>query len=139
MVAEETKLKNGIFHDKESLLVDISEVYKGGLYSDITFILNDNISVSTSGFMLACRIPYFATTLFGDFVKKSSPAVQLDCCSSFIFKQVLDFVWKGEILFSELSILSILDLLETARFLCIDLLVEGIVDYLKFLIESKMV
>jgi len=42
-------------------------------------------------------------------------------------------------MFSDMNIQTVLDLLETARFLCIDPLVEGIEKYLKYLLDSKKV
>eukprot|EP00092_Neocalanus_flemingeri_P107643 GFUD01138176.1.p1 GENE.GFUD01138176.1~~GFUD01138176.1.p1 ORF type:complete len:428 (-),score=86.63 GFUD01138176.1:115-1323(-) len=140
METEADETKNRKFEDKETLLADVSKAYTGCLYSDITFILKDNVSVSTSRFMLACRVPYFATLLYGGFGDNSTGnPVTLDCCDSQIFKQILNFVWEGEISFSELEIQSLLDLLETARFLCIDRLVEGIIDYLEFLLKRKLI
>merc|ERR1719500_695587 len=73
--------------------------------------------------MLVCRIPYFATLLTSDFTDKSSD-ISLNLCSSDIFKKILNFVWEGEILLSDMSLSSVLNLLEAARFLCIDLLVD---------------
>eukprot|EP00092_Neocalanus_flemingeri_P026333 GFUD01028547.1.p1 GENE.GFUD01028547.1~~GFUD01028547.1.p1 ORF type:complete len:410 (-),score=75.48 GFUD01028547.1:34-1263(-) len=140
MEVEAGDTKNRKFSDKENLLGDVSRAYKEGLYSDITIILKNNASVSTSKFMLACRVPYFATLLYGGFGDNSaSIPFTLDCCDSQIFKLILNFVWEGEIDLSELDIQSLLDLLETARFLCINRLVEGIEDHLEFLLDRKMI
>eukprot|EP00092_Neocalanus_flemingeri_P020378 GFUD01022076.1.p1 GENE.GFUD01022076.1~~GFUD01022076.1.p1 ORF type:complete len:394 (-),score=62.42 GFUD01022076.1:110-1291(-) len=140
MEVEAAHTNNRKFDDKENLLGDVAKAYKEGLYSDITIILKNNASVSTSKFMLACRVPYFATLLYGGFGDNSaSIPFTLDCCDSQIFKLILNFVWEGEICFSDVDIQSLLDLLETARFLCIDRLVEGIEDHLEFLLDRKMI
>lgn len=125
--------------DKEQLLNDISKVYKEGLYLDVTLVLADNISVSTNRFMLACRIPYFATLLFSEFEEKSSDILSLQFCSSDIFHKILAYVWEGEINMSDMPINDVLILLETSRFLCLDILAEGIVEYLKLEFEAKRI
>eukprot|EP00092_Neocalanus_flemingeri_P020306 GFUD01021996.1.p1 GENE.GFUD01021996.1~~GFUD01021996.1.p1 ORF type:complete len:395 (+),score=70.70 GFUD01021996.1:43-1227(+) len=140
MGANSAEIKNSKFEDKENLLGDVSKAHKEGLYSDINIIMKDEAIVSTSRFMLACRVPYFATLLYGGFEENSaSNPVTLDCCDSTIFKLILSFVWEGEICFSELDIQSSLDLLETARFLCIDRLVEGIEDHLEIMLDMKTI
>merc|ERR1719369_13263 len=78
--------------------------------------------------MLACRIPYFATLLTSDFTDKSED-LSLEVCNSDIFKKILDFVWEGEIQLSDMHLGTILNLLEIARFLCIDMLVDGVEEY----------
>ena len=134
-----TDMLTEIFEDKENLLDDISRAFKEGLYNDITIVLADGVSISTNRFILACRVPYFATRLFGGFSGNLKSHVNLECCNSVIFNKILDFAWKGELLFSDMKVLPLLDLLETARFLCIDLLVNGIEEYLKNLLESQKV
>merc|ERR1719318_667036 len=88
--------------------------------------------------MLACRIPYFATLLSSNLTDHSSD-LSLSVCSSDIFKKVLDFVWEGEVLLSDLSLSTLLDLLEAARFFCIDLLVDGVEKHIKHQVQSKKV
>ena len=138
-MVDKVNVEEALFKDKENILDDLSKVYDESLYSDITFTLTDDVSISTNRFMLACRIPYFATMLFGEFAEKSSSTVPLECCDSEVFKKILDFVWKGEISFTNMKIMTVLDLLETARFFCIDLLVDGIVDNLRHLFETNQV
>jgi len=124
---------------KEELLSDISKVYKEGLYNDVTLVLADNISVSTNRFMLACRIPYFATLLFSEFEEKSSDLLSLQFCTSDIFNKILAFVWEGEITMSDMPVNAVLNLLETSRFLCLDILAEGIVEYLRLEFEANRI
>merc|ERR1719318_473543 len=88
--------------------------------------------------MLVCRIPYFTTLLTSDFAfTDKSSELSLDVCSSDIFKRILNFVWEGEILLSDMSLSSVFNLLETARFLCIDILVDGILEFIKQQVQSK--
>merc|ERR1719369_281156 len=90
--------------------------------------------------MLICRIPYFATLLSSDFTDKSSDvSLKVEVCSSGIFKKILDFVWTGELQMSYMNMNTILTLLETARFLCIDLLVDGIGEYIKHQFNWKKI
>merc|ERR1719318_1975229 len=88
--------------------------------------------------MLACRIPYFATLLSSNLTDHSSD-LSLSVCSSDIFKKILDFVWEGEVLLSDMSISTLLDLLEAARFFCIDLLVDGVEKHVKHQVQSEQV
>merc|ERR550519_1035161 len=90
--------------------------------------------------MLACRAPYFATMLFGGFGSiLPDNTVPLECCDSSTFKHILEFIFQGEICFLGMSMKALLDLLETSRFFCIELLQEGILDYLTSLINEKKV
>jgi len=133
------KVSDGVFEDTENLVNDIAKAFDEGLYNDVTFVLADNVSVSTNKFMLACRVPYFSSMLFGGFTESSSQAVLLKCCDSNIFKQILKFVYKGSLSFSGMTVQSILHLLEISRFFCIDALRVGIIDYLENLLdEGKM-
>merc|ERR1719369_2676644 len=86
--------------------------------------------------MLACRIPYFTTLLTSDFTDKFED-LSLEVCNSDIFKMILDFVWEGEIQLSDMHLGTILNLLETARFLCIDMLVDGAEKYIEYQFDSK--
>jgi len=135
-----TNVEEGVFVKKDELLSDLSKVYQEGLYHDITIGFPDNVRVSTNKFMLVCRIPYFSTLLSSDFTDKSSElSLEVNACSSEIFKKILDFVWTGELHLSGLHLNSILALLETARFLCIDLLVDCIEVYIKYLSTLKKI
>eukprot|EP00092_Neocalanus_flemingeri_P099299 GFUD01126679.1.p1 GENE.GFUD01126679.1~~GFUD01126679.1.p1 ORF type:complete len:320 (-),score=79.24 GFUD01126679.1:86-1045(-) len=138
-MAAKDEMVKGVFNRKENLLSDISKVYREGLHSDITFLMADNVSVSTNRFMLACRVPYFATMLHGGLpVDQTNNSVPLNCCDSKTFQQILNYVW-GEISFSDLNIQSLLDLLEASRFFCLDSLVDGVVEYLQYLLDSQQV
>jgi len=131
-----SQVRNGLLDDKENLLSDVSEAFKNGLYNDITFNMSDEVRISSNKFVLASRVPFFSTMLFGGLADNlSSNLVPLKCCDSTIFNQILKFVFEGEISFSDLNMQSLLDLLETARLFCIDSLVDGIVDYLNYLLE----
>jgi len=135
-------VQGGKFVSKQSLLNDVSKAYRDGLYNDITFTLADNVTVSTNKFMLASRVPFFATMLFSEMAAveaASDNRVSLMCCDSEIFKRILNFTFEGELLFSDMSIQSLLDLLETSRFLCIEPLVEGIEEHMKQLLNLQKV
>merc|ERR550519_2358153 len=63
--------------------------------------------------MLACRVPYFATLLFGGFAENlARDAIPLKFCDSNTFKEVLKFVWDAEISISNMNMKQLLDLLE---------------------------
>eukprot|EP00091_Calanus_sinicus_P014337 TRINITY_DN31811_c0_g1_i1.p1 TRINITY_DN31811_c0_g1~~TRINITY_DN31811_c0_g1_i1.p1 ORF type:complete len:127 (-),score=32.23 TRINITY_DN31811_c0_g1_i1:134-475(-) len=93
-----------LFKDKENVLDDLSKVYAESLFCDVSLTLADKVTGSTNRFMLACRVPYFATMLYGPFAEKSSSSVPLECCDSEVFRNILDFVWKGEISFRNMKI-----------------------------------
>ena len=91
------RVRNGVFDDKENLITDVSKAFKEGLGSDITFVLADDVSISTNKFMLACRVPYFSKMLFGSFAENfTSKSVALKCCTSSTFKEILNYVWEAK-------------------------------------------
>ena len=61
-----SEIENGVFVDKGNLLEQMTEPHRKGLYTDITFTMSDNVRISTSRFVLACRSSYFATMFFDD-------------------------------------------------------------------------
>ena len=50
---------------------------------------------------------------------------------------VLDFIFEGKVMLSEINIKSLLDLLETSRLMCLDSLTQGVMDYLQDQIKRK--
>ena len=61
-----SEIENGVFVDKGNLLEQMTEPHRKGLYTDITFTMSDNVKISTSRFMLACRSSYFASMFFDE-------------------------------------------------------------------------
>jgi len=137
-MASKAVLNSMVLDDKENLLKDVSKAYREGTTNDISFILSDNVIVQTNKQMLAWRVPYFETFLFGGFAEDTVKApIPLKCCSSDSFKQILHFVWEGELSLAGISIQVLLDLLETSRFLCLDALSGGVVRYWSGLIDGN--
>ena len=134
------KVMNGIVNDKENLIKDISQAFKHRVYSDITFQLADGICISTNKFMLACRVPYFATMLFGSLAEKlPSQPIPLKDCDSNVFKEILKFVWEAEVSLSDMQVPLLLEFLETCRSFCLEELVDTIVDHLRILVNGNEV
>jgi len=132
------KVRNGVFEDKDNLVIDVSKAFKEGLGNDITFVLADDVSISTNKFMLACRVPYFSKMLFGGFADNlTDKPVPLSCCTSSTFREILNYVWEAKVSFSDMSMQALLDLLEVSRFFCIESLVEAIIDHFEFLLDRK--
>merc|ERR1719369_1018367 len=76
--------------------------------------------------MLACRVPFFSTMLFGGLADKfASDPVPLDCCDSVIFKHILKFVFQGEISFNEMDMRTLLNLLEISRLFCLKCILDA--------------
>ena len=48
-------------------------------------------------------------------------------------------MWEGEVLISDMSLSTLLDLLEAARFFCVDLLVDGVEKFIKHQVQSEKV
>ena len=95
-------IKDGVFFDKENILEQMAEVHRKGLFTDISFTMSDNVKISTSRFMLACRSSYFATMFFDESSynrrrKKASLEKDFD---SKTMEKVLDFIWYGRVKFS---------------------------------------
>ena len=59
-----TEIKDGVFYEKVNILEQMTEAHSKGLFTDVTFTMSDNVKISTSKFMLACRSSYFATMFF---------------------------------------------------------------------------
>merc|ERR1719369_147486 len=90
--------------------------------------------------MLACRVPYFATLLFGGFAENlTQETIPLKFCDSSTFREILKFVWDAEISMSNMNIKQLLDLLETSRFLCIERLTDAIIEYFEYLLNRNEV
>jgi len=134
------KVHNGIVDDKENLQTDVSKAFKEGLFTDVTFITADDVRISTSKFMLASRVPFFATLLFGGFAENlENKPIQLKCCNSNVFREVLKFVCEGEVSFSAMGLQLLLDFMETCRYFCITRLVNSIINYLKILLDENKI
>jgi len=139
MVERNKTATHCVLNDKDGLINDVKKASKNDIFEDLTFIMADNVIISTNKFMLACRIPYFETMLYGGLAGTISNPVSLKCCDSVIFKHVLKFVWEGEVSFAGLSMEELLNLLETSRFLCVDSLLNGIVDHMQLVLEANQV
>ena len=121
-----SNLVGGIFLAKDQLLADISRCFQDDLYTDMTLIMSDGVSIKTSKFLLSCRCPFFATMFFGSMIESKGKEIKLNCCDSTTMNIILTYLYKGFVKLSSLSIESLLDVLETSRLLCLDLLVEGV-------------
>ena len=130
------KIKETYVENIDCLVRDFSRVYRQELYNDISFVLMDGVTIETNRFMLASRSEYFATMLFGGLKEGASSKVSLQCTSS-TFRHILDYVWEARVDFSPLNLMSLCDLMENARLMCLDQLVGGIEDYLKYLIKQE--
>jgi len=128
--------EKGIFSDRDSFMRDIGRGYRSELFTDVTFVLSDGFNIATNRFMLACRSDYFSAMLFGGLKEGSCDKVDLKCDSK-IFRLILDYVWEGRVNYSQLSIRSLLDLMENARMMCLEGLATSIEDNLKDLLRCK--
>ena len=61
-----SEIKDGVFISRENILEQMAEAHRKGLFTDVTFTMSDNVKISTSRFMLACRSSYFATMFFDE-------------------------------------------------------------------------
>jgi len=113
---------------------DISNAYQSSKFTDISFVLSDGLEIETNRFMLAWRSDYFASMFFGGLKEATSEKVTLQCNSQ-TFRLILDYIWEGEVDFSQLKVQSLVDLLESARMMCLDKLVGGIGEYMKYHLE----
>ena len=131
MIKMDSGLIDGTFFAQEELLADISNCFKDSLYTDITLIMSDGVRIKASKFILACRCPFFATMLFGFMKESDCKEIELSSCDSKTMGIILSFIYKGSVKLSNLSIQTLLDLLETSRLMCLDLLVEGVQLHIK--------
>jgi len=124
--------KRAIFVDDVDFLVnDISNACRNNLFTDVSIVLSDGVTMQTNRFILSCRSQYFATMLSGH----NEEEVIMNCDSK-IFQLLLDYIWEGEVDFSHLELKQMLDLMENAQLLCLERLVVSIQNYLAYLLES---
>jgi len=121
-----------------NFMQDISKAYQSNQFTDISFLLSDGLVIETNRFMLAWRSDYFASMLFGGLKEGKSEEVALQCNSQ-TFRLILNYIWEGKVDFSELKVQSLVDLLECARMMCLDRLVGGIGEFMKYHLESGKV
>ena len=135
------EIKDGVFIDKENILEKMAEAHRKGLFTDITFTLSDNVEISTSKFLLACRSSYFATMFFDESLyvrRREKTALESKCDSKTIVK-ILDFIWYGKVKFSDMDFHSLLKLLSVSMWMHLDSLNKGVSDFLQSLVIAKKV
>jgi len=133
-------IKNGVFYEKENFMEQITEAHRKGLFTDVTFTMSDNVKISTSRFMLACRSSYFADMFFGEAKsrKKVKTALERNCGSK-TMRKLLDYIWYGTVKLSDMNFQSLVELLEVSNMMHLDSLFYGVGDYLESLVILKKV
>merc|ERR1712217_385742 len=112
----------------------MSKAYRNKMFTDVSFVLSDGVTIDTNMFMLAWRSPYFASMLQGQ--RGGSGKIVMKCDSK-VFQLLLDYIREGRVDFSAMEIQSFLQLLEHARLMGLERLVGSIQEYLLFLLESS--
>ena len=136
-----SEIKDGVFFDKENILEQMAEAHRKGLFTDITFTMSDNVKISTSKFMLACRSSYFATMFFDEssYNRRRKKAFLESGFDSKTMEKLLDFMWYGKVNFSDMDIQSLLNFLRISTSISHNSLIKGVSDFLKSLIMSKKI
>ena len=135
------EIKDDVFIDKENTLEKMAEAHRKGLFTDITFTLSDNVEISTSKFLLACRSSYFATMFFDEslYVRRREKTALESKCDSKTMVKVLEFIWYGKVKFSDMDFHSLLKLLSVSMWMHLDSLNKGVSDFLQSLVIAKKV
>jgi len=123
--------KQGAFEDLDNFVADIGNAYRNNMFADFSFILTDGVTISTNRLMLAIRSQYFASM----FRENNTEEIFMECDSE-IFQLLLDYIWQGRVTFSNLELQQVLVLLENACMMCLERLVENILNYLSHLLDS---
>jgi len=131
-------VSEGKITDQEFLVKDIIGAYRNQKFSDISFVLTDGVTIETNRFMLAIRSEYFAAMLFGGLKEGKNKEVALTCTSQ-IFRLLLDYMCEGNVDFSHLNLELLLDLMDSARLMCLDRFVVSIQRHISSLLESSTV
>jgi len=125
--------------DEKSIMEDILNVYETGMFHDISFNCSDDIEVSSNKSFLSMRVPYFANMFFGSFQKTIKDKVDFKSCDSQTFTYILDFIWKGVLELEPVPCNTLMNIMETARMLCLDPLWRGVERHLMLRINRHNV
>jgi len=115
--------------DADNFVDDMINAWKSSRLNDVELSLSDGSKVQANKFVLASRSKYFATMFYGSL--KHDGTVPLTWCSKTSMEKVLDFISVGDVDIGDLKIMDLLELLEAARLLCLDVLykfVESFID-----------
>ena len=126
----------GDIEDKNGLLKDLSRASKEGLDDDLTLICSDGVRISANKSILAIRSPFFASMLLGGFQDSIGDELEFNSCDSVVLKLVLDYIWNGEVYFSNLPTVKLLEVMETSRFLCLNSLSDGVEGYISKIVDE---
>jgi len=122
-------IEDGIF-EEEILLENIIAAYISGALNDVRIICSDGIQVPSNRNFLAIRVPFFSKMFFGSFQSTVQDEVEFKSCDSETFTFILNYIWKGSLVLKHLPFSTLLNIMETSRFLCIDSLSRGIESHL---------
>merc|ERR1712142_77721 len=98
--------------------------------NDVVFVCADGVKLSSNKSLLSVRSAFFATMFFGGFKNTVKEEVEFRSCNSEVLQHVLDYVWNGTIDLRSLSVEVLLNLMDISRMICLDLLCDGIEDFL---------
>jgi len=119
------------------LIKDLGSAYEQGLVNDVTFTFPDGGKLCANKTLLAVRSDFFASMFFGGFKDTYESEIEFKSCNSEIFKQILDYLWSGNIDLKTLSLPVLLNLMETSRLLCLDTLYTGIENFIILKIDGS--
>jgi len=128
---------NSLIVASGELIKDLGSAYEQGLVNDITFTFPDGGKLCANKTLLAVRSDFFASMFFGGFKDMYESEIEFKSCNSEVFKQILDYLWIGNIDLKTLSLQVLLNLMETSRLLCLDTLYTGIENFIILKIDGS--
>jgi len=93
--------------------------------SDLTFITKDGTSYPAHRSFMAAKSHYFSALLYGGLQESGENEVNL-LCSDQVLKPILNFLYSGKIDLQGSSVDVLVDLLDTARLMCINNLCDAV-------------
>jgi len=106
-----------------------------GRFNDVEFTLSDGSKLKAIKFVLASQSEYFDTMFYGSL--KHNDSVPFMWCSKTSMEKVLDFLSVGVVDIGDLQIMDLLELLEAARLMCLEVLYKFVESYVKRFIDSS--
>jgi len=133
----EAEEKN-VFNNEKSHYINIQSIFDSsdsGRYNDVEFTLSDGSKLKANKSILASQSKYFDTMFYGSL--KHDRTVPLQWCSKTSMEKVLQFLSVGKVDIGDLDIIELLELLEAARLMCLENLINFIEAYVKHFVDSS--
>jgi len=115
-------------------IINTYDTSDSGRFNDVEFTLSNGSKLRANKFILASQSEYFETMFYGSL--KHGEKVPLKWCSKSSMEKVLAFLSVGKVDIGDLEIMELLELLEAARLMCLEVLHKFVESFVKRFINS---